>query len=222
MMKRSLLAMAIMLALAITQSALGASDDKSKKLPSDYTEQLIDLMGLWTKLNQAVADRMQQNERYLLAKAMLRMSSGFYALKIAKEDFVASIEASPSNGTINYNTYLPAEQKLEKAVQCFLTQLNSDGARLSVLTDINGHEVETNLRKGLEQKVADLHQVAKDLGVMPVDEDVLALKALLVKDGNAAVAAADYLQQKSADFAHILDPSLVLSGQPPCGAPPPR
>jgi hypothetical protein len=34
-----------------------------------------------------------------------------------------------------------------------------------------------------------------------------ALETTLIKDGNAAVAAGDYLQQKLAEFAHILDPS---------------
>jgi hypothetical protein len=51
---------------------------------------------------------MKENERHLLAKAMLRLSSGFYALKVAKEDFLASIEAAPTNGTIDESVYLPA------------------------------------------------------------------------------------------------------------------
>ena len=49
---------------ALSQPALGATDAKPL---SDYTQQLIDLMAFWGQLNQKVADRMQQNERYLLA-----------------------------------------------------------------------------------------------------------------------------------------------------------
>jgi hypothetical protein len=214
--RRAALSAAIMLATAaLAQPSQSADGDKPL---SDYTEQLINLMALWSKLNQAVADRMQQNERYLLAKAMLRMSSGFYALKIAKDGYVASIEAEPPNGAIDYSSYVPAVQKLQEAVQCFIRQLDSEGARLGVLTELNGKDIETNLRKGLEEKVADLRQVAKDLDVRTDSQDVATLKASLIKDGNAAVAAADYLQQKSAEFAHILDPSAVLSGEPPCGA----
>ena len=203
---------------ALSQPALGATDAKPL---SDYTQQLIDLMAFWGQLNQKVADRMQQNERYLLAKAMLRMSSGFYALKIAKDGLLASIEAEPANGTIDYGSYVPAVQKQQAAVECFMKQLNGEGARLGVMTEINGQEIETSLRRGLEEKVADLRQVARDLDVRTNDQDLPALKATLIKDANAAVAAADYLQRKSAEFAHILDPSAVLSGPPPCGAPPP-
>ncbi len=215
--RRFALSAGMMLALAaLAQPSLGVGDDKPL---SDYTEQLINLMALWNKLNQAVADRMQQNERYLLAKAMLRMSSGFYALKTAKDGFVASLEAEPPNGAIDYSSYVPAVQKLQAAVQCFIAQLNSEGARLGVMTEINGKDIETNLRKGLEEKVADLRQVAKDLDIRTDSQDMAALKATLIRDGNAAVAAADHLQQKSAEFAHILDPSAVLSGEPPCGGP---
>jgi hypothetical protein len=202
---------------ALPLPSLGAADDKPL---SDYTEQLIDLMAFWGKLNQKVAERMQQNERYLLAKAMLRMSSGFYGLKIAKDGFAASIEAEPPDGTIDYGSYVPAVQKLQAAVDCFMKQLNGEGARLGVMTEINGSDIEANLRKGLEEKVADLREVARDLDVRANDKDNAALKAVLIKDANAAVAAADYLQRKSAEFAHILDPSAVLSGQSLCGAPP--
>lgn len=212
--KRFAFGMGIMLALStLAQHSFSTTGDKPL---SNYTEQLIELMGFWAKLNQAVAGRMNQNERYLLAKAMLRMSSGFYALKISKDGLVASIEAEPSNGAIDYSSYVPAVQKLQVAVQCFMAQLNSEGARLGVMTEVNGTDIETNLRKGLEEKVADLRQVAKDLDIRTDSQDVATLKATLIKDGNAAVAAADYLQRKSAEFAHILDPSAVLSGDPPC------
>jgi hypothetical protein len=200
----------------ISQPSRSADDNPL----SHFTKQLVDLMGLWSQLNQAVADRMKQDERYVLAKAMLRLSSGFYALKVAKEDFVASIRAAPTNGTIDYRTFLPAVQKLEGAVTCFKKQLTDQGARLGTLTEINGKDVEANLRKGLEGKVAGLEQVAKDLDLSSGNQSVEELKASIIKDGNSA-AAADYLQQKSAEFAHVLDPSVILSGQPPCGAPPP-
>ena len=202
---------------ALAEPALGAADEKPL---SDYTQQLIDLMAFWGQLNQKVADRMQQNERYLLAKAMLRMSNGFFALKIAKSGLVASIEAEPANGTIDYGSYGPAVEKQQAAVECFIKQLNSEGARLGVMTEINGQDIEASLRRGLEEKVADLRDIARDLDVRTNNPDLPALKATLIKDANAAVAAADYLQRKSAEFARILDPSAVLSGQPPCGAPP--
>lgn len=216
--KRSALGVGIVLALAtLARPSLGAAGDKPL---SAYTEQLISLMGFWDKLNQAVADRMHQNERYLLAKAMLRMSSGFSALKIAKDRYVAAIEAEPPNGTIDYSVYVPAVQKVQAAVQCFIAQLDSEDARLGVMTEINGKDIEASLRKGLDDKVADLRQVAKDLDVRTSSQDIPTLKATLIKDGNAAVEAAEYLQQKSAEFARILDPSAGLSGRPPCGASP--
>jgi hypothetical protein len=216
------LGIAIVLAMmAISLPSRSAPDDKSNSI-SEFTKQLVELMGIWGKLNQATADRMKENERYLLAKAMLRLSSGFYALKVAKEDFVASIEASPTNGTIDTRLYVPAVQKLEAAVKCFSAQLTDQGARLGALSEIDGAGVESNLRKGLQEKVADLHQVAQELDIAKGSQNIETLKASIITDGNAAVAASDHLQRKSAEFAHILDPSAVLSGQPPCGIPPSR
>jgi hypothetical protein len=187
---------------------------------SSYTKQLIELMGVWGQLNQATADRMKEDERFLLAKEMLRMQAGFHALRTAKGDFVSSVQAGPEDGAIDYRAYVPAVRRLEDAVKCFLAQLTADGARLGALTGIDGQAIESNLREGLDEKVADLRQVAQDLKLAHDSQDTGTLKDRIVSDGNKAVAAAGYLQQKSGEFAHMLDPSAVLSGQPPCGVKP--
>jgi hypothetical protein len=200
-MKRLSVGIGIVLAMvAISPPSRSAPDDKSNSL-SDFTNQLVELMGIWGKLNQATADTMKENDRYPLAKAMLRLSSGFYALKVAKKGFVASIEAVPTNGTIDYSVYVPAVQKLETAVKCFSAQLTDQGARLGALSEIDGVAVESNLRKGLEEKVADLHEVAQNLDVARGSQNIQTLKASIIADGNAAVAASDYLQRKSAGSA---------------------
>jgi hypothetical protein len=89
------------------------------------------------------------------------------------------------------------------------------------MSDIDGAAVELNLRKGLEEKDITLRRVAQTLDVAGGSQNIQTLKASIISDGNAAVAASDYLQRKSEEFAQILDPSVVLSGQPPCRIPPP-
>jgi hypothetical protein len=117
--------------VASTLPCRSAPDEELNSL-SEFTKQLIGLMGLWGRLNQATADRVKGNERYLLAKAMPRLSSDFYALKIAKEGFVASIEAIPADGTIDLSVFIPAVNKLDVAIQCFSEQLTNQGAGLGM------------------------------------------------------------------------------------------
>src|SRR5271169_457652 len=147
MMERASLWTGLVLAMVVISTPSSrATDDKSTPL-AEFTKQLVELMGIWSQLNQATADRMKENERYLLAKAMLRLSSGFYALKVAKEDFVASIKAVPADGSIDFSLYIPAVDKLNSAITCFSKQLTGQGARLGALSGIDGATVESNLRK---------------------------------------------------------------------------
>jgi hypothetical protein len=85
------------------------------------------------------------------------------------------------------------------------------------LTTIDGAAIESNLRQGLSAKVSDLRQVAQDLKLARDSQDTDTLKDRIVRDGNKAVEAAEYLRQKSVEFAKMLDHSAVLSGPPPCG-----
>jgi hypothetical protein len=74
----------------------GASAVAVENPLSTYTRTLVDLMNVFGKLDRAAADRMMENERYLLARLMLRMSNGFYALMYAKADLVKAMEDSSS------------------------------------------------------------------------------------------------------------------------------
>jgi hypothetical protein len=149
---------------------------------------------------------------------MLRISSGFYALKVSKHDFVEAVRAEPSDSSIDYSVYVPVVDKQQAAVQCFIDQLNQVGARLGALEDVHGADVENALRQGLDAKVADLRDIARQLKLAQGSEDIEALKQRIIADADQAVAAAGLLQEKSVAFAHTLDPSVTLQGRPPCGA----
>src|SRR5437016_3271733 len=118
-MKRTTFRLFVGLALL----SLGTSTVAAENPLSTYTKTLIDLIDVFGKLDRTIADRMKENERYLLAKLMSRMSSGFYALMNAKADLAKSMENSAAPGApIDYGTYVPAVQKLQKAVECLSAQ----------------------------------------------------------------------------------------------------
>jgi hypothetical protein len=183
---------------------------------STYTRTLIDLMNVFGKLNQAVADRMKEDERYVLARLMSRLSTGFYALMNAKGDFAKALEDSAAPGaSIDYGTYVPAVQKLQQAVACLSAQFKDKGARIGALSEIDGTSVESNLRKGLEEKADDLKKVVQDLGMNPSGSDRLVLKATIMADGEKAREAAERLYKMTAEFAHVLDPTVIAPDRPP-------
>jgi hypothetical protein len=172
-------------------------------------------MNVISTLNKAVADQMKENEHYALATLMLRMSSGFYELMNAKKDYTKELEAISAPGAfINYNTYVPAVQKLEEAVECLSAQFKDKGARIGALSEIDGPTLERNLRKGLDEKASDLKRVVRDLGMDP-GPDQLALKATIMADGEKARDTAEQLYKMTADIAHILDPSVIPPEHPP-------
>src|SRR5215470_13349098 len=118
---------------------------------STYTITLTDLLKVFSKLNAAIADQMKENDRYVLAKWMLNLSSGFYGLMNAKAGLTKAMEEGSAPGAfINYSTYVPAVQKLQKEVECVSAQLNDRGARIGALLEIDGASVESKLRRGLE------------------------------------------------------------------------
>ena len=89
---------------------------------------------------------------------------------------------------------------------------------IGALSEIDGAVVEGNLRKGLQEKVADLRQVVNDLGLGSQTSE--ELKAAIIRDGSKAKEAADNLYRKTAEFAHILDPNVVAPERPePCVKP---
>lgn len=190
---------------------------------STYTITLTDLLKVFSKLNIAVADQMKENERYVLAKWMLNLSSGFYGLMNAKAGLTKAMEESSVPGaSINYSTYVPAVQKLQKEVECVSAQLKDRGARIGALREIDGASVESNLRRGLEEKVVDLKKVVRDMGMEPSASDGLALKATIEADGEKARQTAEQLYKMTAEFAHLLDPTVIAPEHPgPCIKPSP-
>jgi hypothetical protein len=193
----------------------GASAVAVENPLSTYTRTLVDLMNVFGKLDRAAADRMMENERYLLARLMLRMSNGFYALMYAKADLVKAMEDSSVPGaSIDYGTYVPAVQKLQREVECLSAQFKDKGARIGALSEIDGISVERDLRKGLEEKVDDLKKVVRDMGMDPSASDGLALKAMIAADGEKARGTAERLYKMTAEFAHVLDPTVIPPEHP--------
>src|SRR6266478_674311 len=166
---------------------------------STYTRTLTDLLGVFGKLNMAVADQMKENERHVLARWMLNLSNGFYGLMNAKADLAKAMEESAVPGaSINYRAYVPAVQKLQKEVECVSAQLKDKGARIGALSEIDGISVERNLRAGLEEKVNDLKKVVRDMGIELTGSDELALKATIAADGEKARQTAERLYEMTA------------------------
>jgi hypothetical protein len=191
---------------------------------SHFTSALTDLLSAFGKLNTAVADKMKENERYLLARWMQNLSNGFYGLMYAKQDLTKAMEQSSEPGaSINYSTYVPAVQRLQKEVDCVSAQLKDKGARIGALgplSDIDGISIERKLRAGLEEKVSDLKKVVADMGIEPSGSDGLALKATIEADGEKARQAAERLYQMTSDFARVLDPTVIAPEHPiPCVKP---
>jgi len=175
---------------------------------SIFTNQLTALFASFDKVNEVVVGQMDSNERRKLAVSMLRLSSGFYALMAEKTKFDEMIEKQPSSGGVDYSALSSGVEKLQRAVQCFSREFRKIGPELAALNDINGIELEQNLRRGLEDKVDSLNQIVRDLGMTPKPgEDP---KATIVADGKKAAAAAEHLFQISIAFAKKVDPHAPM------------
>jgi hypothetical protein len=163
---------------------------------STATSQLLKLIDVFKKLDDAVAKKMEENERHLLALAMVRLSSGFYGLAQAKHKFVTSVEQDqPLKNSLEYSETV---RNLQDSVTCFQEQFASDGPRMLVFTDIDGPKVAESLQHGLDVKVASLNQLARDLGIASQNGD---LKEIIVRDARNAEEAANQLANEAVRFA---------------------
>ena len=198
----------IMIFIAISVTSCFSLRSPAYALESDitsYTSELIKLFDLFGKLDKAAADRMKQNERYLLAKEMLRLSSSLYHLTVAKNEYMHEVVWSIRRKNISPDMYMRAVV-LQRAVQCVSRRLTGNGARLGALVEINGAAVEESLRKGLEAKSLNLESMINHLGFDPKSPD---LEAIVIKDATKASKISNALYKMTADFAHILDPNVI-------------
>ena len=190
----------VVLSLVLPIGAIAAS----RQPLTSYTRQLIELLNLFKKLDEAAATRMAENERYLMAKAMLRLSSAFYRLRNDKEELVRQIERGRRHG--DRADVAHAVFALRSTVRCLSAQLNDKGARIGALVGFDGPAVEEQLREGLQGKILTLDDLLEDLGLSPRTPN---LDEAIVNDARAAQKAADALYRRTAEFAHVLDPSVV-------------
>jgi hypothetical protein len=177
-----------------------------------YTQQLLELLNLFKKLDEATAARMAENERYLMAKSMLRLSGAFYQLRNDKNRFEYGIRWGIANGQHIHPDMYGYVSMLQYTLSCLSAQLNEKGARIGALVGFDGPAVEKTLAKGLELKSRSLDDLIAKLGL---DPETPNLDQLILADAAAAEEAADALYKKTAEFAHVLDPSVVPPEHPP-------
>jgi hypothetical protein len=195
----------------------GQSTESSNAL-SSYTKQLIDLTNLFQKLDKATAERMAANERYLMAKAMLRLSGGFYSLKRDKAQFVrAALRSIEWNNRGAPGMYESAAI-LQGTLDCLAAQFHKDGSRIGALVGFDGPSVSQQFEVLLEKKADSVDRIIHELGFDPKTPN---LTDAIVKDAQAAWDAADALYRKTAEFAHVLDPSVIPPDHPYCERPAP-
>lgn len=209
-MKRAILLLCVGFHAIFSSATLPALAESPQ---SPYTQQLIDLLNVFSKLDKVVAERMKANERVLLAKAMVRMSSGFYTIMIAKDEFVSAIRNS-ADFRIDYKTYWPAVKKLSDAAECLAKEFKDKGARIGALNEIDGETIERNLRKGTEVKVNTLRLIMQTLEIAQAPGSDVELKAVIIADGEKARDLAERLYKKAFELARGLDPNVILPDRP--------
>ncbi|NKM55863.1 hypothetical protein GFL21_15230 [Rhizobium anhuiense] len=199
--------------IAVHLVLLQANSVAAKEPFSDYTHSLIELVNVFKKLDEVTASRIAANERHLLAKAMLRLSAAFYQLRVDKSAFYSSVY----QGFASWGGRVPPDMYqsvviLQKTERCLFKNFNDVGARLGALIDLDGQEFEATLSGELEQKSRSLASLIERLGMNPSTPDI---DKLILADAKAAADAAENLYRKSAEFAHVLDPSVVPPEHPP-------
>jgi hypothetical protein len=177
---------------------------------SAYTKSLVDLMNIYDKLDEAAAKKIAANERYLLAKAMLRLSSSFYQLKNDKSDFYDTVENSlKGDGRVPPKLYDDI-QALKDTTACLSKNLNDVGARLGVAAETQGQDLETALQNDIHLKASMISEIVRELEIGSTGPDVLST---VLADAKIARDTAEQLYRKSADFAKLLDPDAVLGAE---------
>ncbi|UPK26756.1 hypothetical protein [Bradyrhizobium sp. 195] len=205
-------ALAILFSLNVGQAA------ENPNALSSYTKQLIDLMNLFEKLDKATADRMAANERYLMAKAMLRLSGGFYRLKEDKARFARAVLLVIDSPRSAYDPMIyESSVLLQRTLNCLAAQFRKDGPRIGALVGFDGPSVARQFEIRLDAKARTVDKIVNELGLDPAAPD---LKEVVVKDAETAWDTADALYRKSVEIAHSLDSSVVPPDRPFCEFPP--
>lgn len=178
---------------------------------TSYIEQLVTLVGTFSKLDQAVADRMSANERYIMAKHMLRLSSNFYYLMLRKDELTRQVYQSVFEFHGPSQELYAATVVIKAELRCLSKTLQGDGARMGAFVGFDGPSVEQSLRVTLEDKIGSLNDLTDHLGI---DHNTPNLKQAIIDDATAAHKASYALYTKTAEFAHILDPSVIPPEEP--------
>ncbi|NKN12294.1 hypothetical protein [Rhizobium laguerreae] len=190
---------------------LEASPTTAQESFSAYTKSLIDLMNVFDKLDEAVATKIAANERYLLAKSMLRLSASLYQLRNEKRNFYDNVQSGlKDNGEIPQELYFDI-QALKATTECLSTNFRDIGARLGAAAP-QGQALEAALYRELHAKTEKISEIVKALHIDPARSN---LKETILADAKTATDAADHLYRKSAEFAHVLDPKVTAPAYRP-------
>lgn len=197
----------VLSALALCWPQQGRAEDSL----TSYTEQLVKLVGLFSELDQTVADRMNANERYIMAKHMLRLSSNFYYLMLRKDDLMRAVYKSAMEFHGSSPDLYSSTVFIKSELRCLSKSLQGDGARIGALVGFDGPSVEEGLRITLQNKILNIDDLVYQLGLGHNSPD---LKQLIINDAEAAHKASHTLYVKTAEFAHVLDPSVIPPEKP--------
>lgn len=197
------------LALVLTLASRPPVAAESNSL-SAYTKQLIQLMDVFGKLNEAVAQRMQANERHLMAKAMYRLSGGFYELRGDKNRLTNMVRYAIERDDFHPDLY-GSVQSIKYTLRCMKDRFGERGGRIGALLGIDGMRVIETLEGGLEGKSRSVAALVASIGLDPKSSN---LSQRVLEDAEQAEAAARFLYTKSVEFARLLDPTAIPPEQP--------
>lgn len=199
---------------------LGAGSARAEDEFSSYTKALVDVLTLFTKLDAVTAERMAASERYVLAKSMLRLSAAFYQLRTDKKALydgvldLAQLDGGADNfaHTVTSSDFADRVRKLQGTQRCLSRRFNDVAYRLAPLIDLNGADFEAEINRTLDMKYSRLRDLLADIGLDSSTDDA---EERIVADSLAATEAADKLYRKTAELAHVLDPSVPPPEHPP-------
>jgi hypothetical protein len=187
---------------ALIQPTL-ADEDRSNL--SSYTKSLILLAKGVDKLTNFTAERIATNERYVLAKAMVRLAGGFYALMIAKEKFVVAAELGVREGKTHFGEDELTD--LRYSLSCVSDILSGNDFRIAASMGLEGDDYARLLRQSIRGKESVLSELARDLKAAPSDPQ---LREKILKDGEKARDFADGLYKTAMEVAKRLDDKVPV------------
>jgi hypothetical protein len=97
---------------------------------------------------------------------------------------------------------------LKRTTGCLSQNFKDVGARLGAAAEAQGKDLERALKKELAKKASNLSEI---IDALDINSKSPELKAKILADAKAARDGAERPYDISADFAQVLDPTVVIS-----------